>query len=191
MENAPSVYAPLGERDFRVLILHGELDGMLQCELKTLSLDTTLSYVALSYTWGNSDDTSTILLHGQRRWIQSNLAEALAQFHRLGHFFVWADALSINQEDVLERNSQVAVMRNIFEKAREVCVWLEEVSNRLDIPLSFIRHFCGSDMSAGALWRPEVIDELNGRPETLQLLHDVLAHEYWIRAWSKFLAPHA
>ena len=40
--------------------------------------------------------------------------------------YIWIDALCINQEDVLERNTQVAMMNMIYERAGYVLVWLGE-----------------------------------------------------------------
>ena len=37
---------------------------------------------------------------------------------------MWIDAISINQEDTLERNSQVAIMSDIYSRAESVIVWL-------------------------------------------------------------------
>jgi hypothetical protein len=44
---------------------------------------------------------------------------------------LWADALCINQEDLLERAHQVNIMKNIFQRASRVLIWLgpEKESN--------------------------------------------------------------
>lgn len=36
----------------------------------------------------------------------------------------WADAICINQQDIYERNSQVLLMRHIYEGAEQVLIWL-------------------------------------------------------------------
>ena len=41
---------------------------------------------------------------------------------------VWADAICINQQDLLEKNSQVAMMRSIYQTSEQVIVWLGEES---------------------------------------------------------------
>jgi hypothetical protein len=41
-----------------------------------------------------------------------------------GSKMVWADAICINQEDVIERNHQVQLMKEIYTKASKVVVWL-------------------------------------------------------------------
>ena len=124
MENLNSIYLPLEVHDFRVLLLRGIKYGLVLCELKQANLDTTLSYTALSYTWGDPGDLGTILFHDRRVKIQRNLAEALAQLLELGLTVVWTDALCINQIDISERNSQVGMMRSIFEKrVKSWCGW--------------------------------------------------------------------
>jgi hypothetical protein len=39
---------------------------------------------------------------------------------------IWADAVCINQEDVLERNFQVANMIHIYSRAASVLLWTGE-----------------------------------------------------------------
>jgi hypothetical protein len=39
---------------------------------------------------------------------------------------LWIDAVCINQQDVTERSEQVKMMREIYERATEVIVWLGE-----------------------------------------------------------------
>ena len=39
---------------------------------------------------------------------------------------LWADAICINQQDVHERNSQVLMMRHIYEGAEQKLMWLGE-----------------------------------------------------------------
>ncbi|KAF2432246.1 hypothetical protein EJ08DRAFT_585818, partial [Tothia fuscella] len=74
-------------------------------------------YVALSYVWGDPNDTTDIMVNGHTIPITVNLASALNAFRsnilpkseawgssdqlpeRL-----WADAISINQNDLQERN---------------------------------------------------------------------------------------
>lgn len=44
--------------------------------------------------------------------------------------YLWIDAICINQDDIAEKNSQVAMMAEIYKKATRVNIWLGE-SNRL------------------------------------------------------------
>lgn len=61
--------------------------------------------------------------------ISANLFHALRQLRNVQiPVVIWVDFLYINQQDVMERSLQVAMMREIYEKSREVIIWLGEGS---------------------------------------------------------------
>lgn len=62
-----------------------------------------------------------ILLYNRRASVRRNCADVLRQLARLQTSqCYWLDALRINQADVDERNSQVAMMGSIFHQAEHV-----------------------------------------------------------------------
>jgi hypothetical protein len=70
------------------------------------------------------------VVNGKLRHVHSNLEAALRRLRALpktdhGMKF-WIDALSINQEDIQERNTEVKRMRSLYERAWSVVVWLGE-----------------------------------------------------------------
>jgi len=91
-----------------------------------------VKYIALSYTWGDPTLTVPILLNGERFLVTKNLYSALAQFRQPTGYrslFYWIDAICINQEDVQEKSIQVQRMKQIYEGADEVYVWLGAEAN--------------------------------------------------------------
>ncbi|KAH6892588.1 heterokaryon incompatibility protein-domain-containing protein, partial [Thelonectria olida] len=120
-------YTPLtGSRQFRVLLLHpGQDDDPISCSLEVETLWDGATFEALSYVWGGGDPKNRILLDGDSFLVRDNLFDALtrlrndAQVRRL-----WVDAICINQDDVLERNSQVRLMTELYSAASKVLVWL-------------------------------------------------------------------
>ena len=38
--------------------------------------------------------------------------------------YVWVDAICINQKDVDEKNRQVSIMQEIYQRAKDVHIWL-------------------------------------------------------------------
>jgi hypothetical protein len=85
-------------------------------------------YVALSYTWGDASVTREIFVDDIPVSVTVNLYAALLQLRdhsrvRQG-FRIWVDALCINQADLVERAVQVARMKEIYERAWHVVVWL-------------------------------------------------------------------
>ena len=128
MERPRSLYEPLPQGNYlRILLLHpGRFDDKISCDLISESLEQADDeYEAISYVWGNPDDTVDIICNGRSVSITINLRDALQRFRdekiakRL-----WADALCINQEDVQERGHQVQRMGEIYRNAQTVLVWL-------------------------------------------------------------------
>ncbi|KAI0549933.1 HET-domain-containing protein [Xylaria curta] len=107
------------------------------------------SYRCLSYTWGDPLDRSLsspgnrVPMSGERDYyvvndeddsvikVTENLVDALQQISRLqwsdgkGQISSWwIDAICIDQENETEKNAQVAMMDQIYQKAESVLVWL-------------------------------------------------------------------
>ncbi|KAK1081477.1 hypothetical protein LTR33_004655 [Friedmanniomyces endolithicus] len=177
-------YRPLKPREFRILLLSNEERNgpkSLQCELRTLNIDTNLAYVALSYTWGDSGDFATITLGSVRIRAQRNLVEALRTLYNLGHRLVWADALCINQTDLAERGVQVSLMRNVFERAQEVLIFLDSVSDRASVPEPLLGLLCASHADTVCfLSKAEVVMQ---DMRSYAVLRNLLKSRYWQRAW--------
>ena len=102
-------------------------------------------YEALSYTWGGIPDPShfiKILQEGQayRILITANLESALRHLRPSRDVLhLWADALCINQENHVEKGSQIPKIADIYNQATNVRVWLGEEKDHSDIALRFIR----------------------------------------------------
>jgi hypothetical protein len=107
----------------------------ISCELKTVSLEDTLTFSALSYVWGDVDATESVFVDGKSLAIAVNLAQALRGVQHQWtegncstdaehEQWLWADAICINQQDVQEKNHQVPFMKEIYSSARRVFSWL-------------------------------------------------------------------
>lgn len=60
------------------------------------------------------------------------------------HRPLWADAICINQHDLAERSTQVALMGDIYQTANSVTVWLGDASNESDMAIDYLA-VMGSD----------------------------------------------
>jgi hypothetical protein len=91
-------------------------------------------FEALSYTWGSIDNPKKLQVacEGARLLeleVTQNLDDALRHLRNdNGVRVLWIDAISINQNDLLERNQQVKRMRDIYTHAQRVVVWLGPAS---------------------------------------------------------------
>ncbi|KAF8846605.1 HET-domain-containing protein, partial [Acephala macrosclerotiorum] len=133
--SAKSCYTPLpvsqeDEPWIRVLSLEqGDWDDPIKCSLtpKRLRDLRYCGFGALSYVWGHASDTRPILVDGEEFQATVNLESALRHLrHNDRSRTLWVDAVCINQQDVLERNSQVLLMGKIYETAASVIIWLGE-----------------------------------------------------------------
>ena len=102
----------------------------IRCKLHVIDLaQDHPEFSALSYAWGDTSLSIRIAIEcdGCSIAISPTLHSALQRIRYVKKtVFVWADAPCINQgtskEAVEERNSQVAMMGNIFSKASEVLI---------------------------------------------------------------------
>lgn len=126
-------YSPLPAGWIRLLRLlpHPDEDTIIRCELVHYPLLSsgkgTHLYEALSYVWGSEEKPCRICVDGDDLYITENLQTVLlrlrdASFERI----IWADGICINQDDIEERSLQVQYMMNIYSRASQVIVWLEE-----------------------------------------------------------------
>jgi len=138
-------YQPLNPGEIRLLKPLSSPSSTLSFKIVHVSLPSKPSYAALSYTWGPTSDVDRILLNEQHFPIRQNLYDALQQVRgsKLVDQYLWVDAICINQaedEDALsERGVQITQMRQIYEGAAKVLVWLgkpeNEANNRLAFPM--------------------------------------------------------
>ncbi|OAP65524.1 hypothetical protein AYL99_01496 [Fonsecaea erecta] len=145
-------YLPLKPGEIRVLKpLRRSPGALLSFEIVHVALLSQPGYVALSYTWGRPDTRHHISLSGQTFPIRPNLNDALQQIHssssKIVTDYLWVDAICINQgtDDaaLAERSIQITLMKQIYEQATNVLVWLgapvDDKANRLAFPM--MRYF--------------------------------------------------
>ncbi|KAL5393554.1 hypothetical protein PMIN04_009735 [Paraphaeosphaeria minitans] len=166
------VYAPLNSSldEIRLLrLLPGSDEDRLRCTLSIVSLDDRPHYEALSYVWGDDlEDTFPISLGGHTVQIRRNLHSALRGIRYLDcERILWIDALCIDQENVEERHTQVAIMGDIYSKADCVLAYIGEDFDGCDRVMDTMRyisengrmHFDGSE---DMLLRIHGVSVLNG-----------------------------
>lgn len=151
------------KREFRLIQLSLDEHDVAYCRLSTHSIDEAPPFAALSYVWGDVSITQDVFVNGSVFHATVNLAQALIYAEAAWEAAVadrdsstmriWVDAICINQEDIEERNSQVAMMADIYEGAEAVLSWLGEGSPELDKGL----HAFGEVATAIEWWSTEDI----------------------------------
>lgn len=113
-------------QEIRILrILPASTGAPIACEILHTSLNDPRSYIAISYAWGDAEDTRVIALDGHEFPVTVSLWQSLQRL-RSSTFavVVWADAVCINQRNVKERNLQVQAMTRVYSVAYGVAIWL-------------------------------------------------------------------
>ncbi|KAJ3500616.1 hypothetical protein NM208_g17104 [Fusarium decemcellulare] len=115
-----------GPRTIRLLEIISAPDAnVLEYKFREHCLDDPLPFEALSYVWGDPTDRLELTVEGQTVLVTVNLWCALQQLSfRHEHPPLWVDAICINQEDLVERQEQAALVGEIYGGAACVMVWL-------------------------------------------------------------------
>ncbi|KAF2732835.1 HET-domain-containing protein, partial [Polyplosphaeria fusca] len=123
---------------FRLLQLRQGQGPVIECLLHQVYIDgpDTVPYHAVSYTWGDTEKTSSAMVDGKVLGVTENLYIAL-QHLRLKDVdqVLWIDAICINQDDLRERKHQVEHMCKIYSHAEEVTVWLGGATDETDMTM--------------------------------------------------------
>ncbi|KAK8121807.1 HET-domain-containing protein [Apiospora sp. TS-2023a] len=147
--------------EFRVLILlPGDKDEPLRCELLTASLTDHPQYEALSYVWSIKPDPAHILLNGQEVAITEGLKDILFRLRLASDSrTLWIDRLCINQDNTAEKSYQVSQMRAIYSNCVRALLWMGELEEETQLAdagagvevLKYIASFDpGSDSDSGS-----------------------------------------
>jgi hypothetical protein len=191
-------------------------DDSIRLSLVHASLESDIDYFALSYTWGAPftgmdaewDDASafcSIQVNGCEFKVRLNLESALRYFKGAWSksFPMWIDAICINQSDAEEKEGQVRMMKQIYEKSKGTQVWLGPATGDSDLAMQTLAQF-------GKAWEtrdealqhfdlqlPFVLEETRARyrdlveselglPDFEQrclALSTLFARAWWYRAW--------
>ncbi|KAF7537874.1 hypothetical protein G7054_g3391 [Neopestalotiopsis clavispora] len=105
-------------------------------------------FIAISYVWGELDISQTIVINGRPFPISTNLLDFLQSHRRrcrdmpeLRMLPLWIDCICIDQADVEERNSQVALMKSIYTNAGMVISWFGASFHLCDWTFDVLRNF--------------------------------------------------
>ncbi|PVH77281.1 heterokaryon incompatibility, partial [Cadophora sp. DSE1049] len=143
-------------------------------------------YEALSYTWGPPTPKSHIQLHGLTIAVTPSLSVALRRL-RLPDCerIVWIDALCIDQSSVSEKTSQVRMMRDIYDRASRVVVWLGPSDSTSKICVEFLRSVAQMRFPSRQAEEDWLVGFMNdpSNDGVWKALFDFTRREYWRRMW--------
>lgn len=108
-----------------VRLFPGRFGDPIHVDFDVQDSSNATSYVALSYSWGSPENSKTIFRKNESVPVGENLYQALQDLRdRDQESLWWIDALSINQTNLEEKESQVRHMDRIYRHADHVVVHL-------------------------------------------------------------------
>lgn len=127
--------------EIRVVLLQPAKDVVsdIECSLVHIAMDDGRAFEALSYTWDSDIFSGQIILDGKPFSVTENLQAALQAFRHVEKTrYLWIDQISINQNDIEERNQEVLRMLSIYKAAEQVIVWLGAGSRASDLAMGHL-----------------------------------------------------
>ena len=123
-------YEPLTYvNEIRLLHLEPGVTDDVHFTLHPVRLSDNPCYEAISYCWGDPNDTRVVYCEGKPLQVTVSLYTGLRRLRcRDAVRVLWADAVCINQNDTLEKNTQVPLMSRIYSQPSRVLIWLGEDS---------------------------------------------------------------
>ena len=132
-------------------------DDTIACTVSHVSLNDAPTFTALSYSWGGLELTCRISLNGQPFGVTANLETALRHLQLSSDIrTLWIDALSIDQNDEIEKSEQVQQMGQIYSRANKVIAWLGPAEEDSDLAVDWIVRFGTRSYELGIGTTPEL-----------------------------------
>lgn len=127
----------------------------MEIELKEVSLDSSPSYEALSYTWDGQQPDRHITCKAGTLQVTQNCERALFRLRDSTKRWLWIDSICINQASTAEKNTQIPLMGEIYGKAENVLVWLGPGSKASDETFQYLEDISNlaAPILASQTWR--------------------------------------
>jgi hypothetical protein len=183
------MYSLLSEERKEIRLLQispsSELDDPIVCSFRTVELDHTPPYRALSYMWGDPTITEEITINNFPCQVTVNLFVALRRLRtfRFKSPF-WVDAVCINQNDLREKSQQIPLMKDIYSQAAEVIMWLGEEADDSPLALALIERWAaGADQAIKS-------DSQSPAPDMIGCIKDPFDEKGWVALEAFFGRPY-
>jgi len=171
---------------FRLIILEPSLEttapldiAIITSKLSHYENDVLDCYIALSYVWGDQNDTRMVDIEGNKLEITASLESALRHLRDASRTMkVWADGICINQIDNEEKGVQIRLMGKIYGLARSTIIFLGETTPECHLVLDALY---SSTIEVGA---KESVGGSTRSPDLLAIAEEHIMQRPWFtRVW--------
>lgn len=199
MEYTPLNHAKLETRFLRLLERPNDVTTPMQFQLVVHSLSNAPRYYSLSYCWGDDQDQLAAVVDSKNVFLRRNLVEALFNCNLEEGGLIWADAVSIDQSNLHEKNYQIKLMGQIYSQSRRTFVWLGHAHDCTRYAATLLRR-CSDILwhdTSTSTWDDapqegsnnfeyifhQALKDHRYAPQALRGLQDLLVRPYWERIW--------
>lgn len=179
------------------LVSANQPDDELYGVLTAYRRENAPAYSPVSYTWGQEQATSKILLKnaGDAEWqrfaIRPNLEGLLKQFRRslkTEPKTIWVDAICIDQNGK-EKGHQVRNMDKVY-RDHDLIIWLGEPSPNSDIAMDLLKQCTDIGVETGAIEYPgnrdiyaDFVHDSSVPASSWRALQDLISRPWFSRRW--------
>ena len=152
--------------------------------LETVPLGSKPRFESLSYAWGQQSANIPFNIGHGELLITGNLENALRAVRRANEaIFIWVDAICIKQQDLIGRNHQVQLMRQIFTSASTVNIWLGAAFAGVENCLEILEQLA-KGMPLGSI----LLKARSDITTAIENLTAIFRYPWWQRLWVGRLA---
>lgn len=190
------IFQPLADNEIRVLRLQAAVnrDQQIHCDLWKRPFNDTSqaatdpsdsaarAYEAVSWCWGEDLKNRTINIrirnHTRLFYINEHLESCLkALRHTSNDRFLWIDAVCIDQENLTERNAQVAQMDRVYGGAKQVAIWIGDGDDESKLAFEFMR------TKILPIWGFDAVCEDKTQTDSWAAFLKVMSRPWFSRRW--------
>ncbi|PWY64799.1 HET domain protein [Aspergillus eucalypticola CBS 122712] len=131
LENFP-LHPERNEIRLLTILPSTKAESITRCSLKSVSLDNSPEFEAISYVWGDASKKTDIIINDTLFYVTRSVDKTLRLLRRkYRRRVVWIDFVCINQHDVPEKNTQVPLLGRVYESASAVIAMM--VNSNMDL----------------------------------------------------------
>lgn len=109
-----------------------DTDGRIRCNIHIAALADKPVYEAISYCWGDADNTVCVTVGDKQTFVTANLHAALCRLRLEDEVRpVWIDQLCIDQDNMEEKAVQVRLMGEIYSNCSQCLIWMDEIDSEV------------------------------------------------------------
>jgi hypothetical protein len=130
----------------------------LSVSLEEASLDNVPDYDVISYTWDGQQPDCPIDCNGWEILVTRNCKSILEDMEGRTGNPIWIDAVCIDQTSIPEKNVQVPLMKEIYEKAALCFAWLGNSTAATDKALRLYKTLANWDGQPPEVQKMELVN---------------------------------